>query len=516
MRDREGQPEEWVQRSLAIDPLDWWARFEKAEEIACDFQVALDLALDCARAGLFEEGSDILRETESNSTHLIDRSARGNGHPEGPLPTQSWGAVPMLHYCLGWLQEKMGHTAVALEEYRRASALPPDYCFPARLEEIAILEAAMRANPKDARAPYYLGNLLYDRRRHEEGIRMWERAAKLDPTFSIVWRNLGIGYFNIRQQPAKARAAYDKAFKANPGDARLLYERDQLWKRLGESPTKRLKALEAHPELVRRRDDLTVELCSLYTQVGRPREALELLSARHFQPWEGGEGGPLGQYTRANLALGREALAQGESTRALVYFEAALTSPANLGEAKHLLANQSDLHYWLGCASEAVGEKSSARKHWLAAAMFKGDFQEMSVRSFSEMTYFSALSWMRLGRKAIGRKLLKDLLAYAVKLTRAPAKIDYFATSLPTMLLFEDDLQFRQGTTALFLEAQARLGLGNKARARILLRKVLTRDPNHALATDHLRDVWSSGAGVLPATPGRLAHVQPRPKRASN
>ena len=40
-----------------------------------------------------------------------------------------------------------------------------------------------------------------------------------------------------------------------------------------------------------------------------------------------------------------------------------------------------------------------------------------------------------VGRQATGRKLLKDLLAYACRLAKAPAKIDYFATSLPTMLL---------------------------------------------------------------------------------
>ena len=84
--------------------------------------------------------------------------------------------------------------------------------------------------------PYYLGNLLYDRRRHEEAIRLWERSANLDPNFSIVWRNLGIGYFNVRRQPRLARRAYERAFHANPDDARLLYERDQLWKRLGSSP----------------------------------------------------------------------------------------------------------------------------------------------------------------------------------------------------------------------------------------------------------------------------------------
>ena len=52
------------------------------------------------------------------------------------------------------------------------------------------------------------------------------------------------------------------------------------------------------------------------------------------------------------------------------------------------------------------------------------------------------------------------------------------------MLLFEDDLGFRQQTTALFLEAQAHLALGEGRLARRLLETVLERDPNHALAAD--------------------------------
>jgi hypothetical protein len=112
----------------------------------------------------------------------------------------------------------------------------------------------------------------------------------------------------------------------------------------------------------------------------------------------------------------------------------------------------------------------------------------MSIRSFSEMTCYSALSWIRLGRKAAGRQLLNELLVYARKLAKAPANIDYFATSLPTMLLFDDDLQFRQETTALFLQAQAQLGLGRRAKAKSLLRTVLRREPSHALAAEHLKD----------------------------
>ncbi|MEI7809249.1 MAG: tetratricopeptide repeat protein, partial [Verrucomicrobiota bacterium] len=394
------------------------------------------------------------------------------------------GADPLLHYTIDWLLERAGETEAANTSYRTASVLPPDYCFPARLEEIAILKSAMAANPADARAPYYLGNLFYDRRRHQEAIQLWEKSAKLDAGFSIVWRNLGIGYFNIHGQPAKARAAYDRAFKANPDDDRLLYERDQLWKRLGEQPAKRLRELEQRLDLVQRRDDLSVELGALYNQTGRHERALALVHSRNFQPWEGGEGGPLGQWVRSNLALGRTALKHGNATRAGEYFSAALTAPKNLGEARHLLANQSDIHYWLGCALAASGEVRMARQHWFAAASFKGDFQEMSVRAFSEMTYYSALAWKKLGNPAKATKLFRRLLSFARQLQKAEARIDYFATSLPTMLLFDDDLQRRQEIAALFMQAQALLGLGRKRMAEKLLAEVLARDPNHALAAD--------------------------------
>ena len=460
-----------LQETQRLDRLDWWSRHLSNPHIQCDLQAQFDLAHDYARAGLFPEAIQLLEAASAK---------------RGDLPDQSWGALPLVPYTLGWLEQRRGNPGPALKHFRHAATLSPDYCFPARLEEIAILEAAMRANPRDAKAPYYLGNLLYDRRRQDQAIALWEKSARLDPSFSIVWRNLGIGYFNVRRQPAKARAAYARAVTANPADARLLYERDQLWKRLGAKPATRLRELERRLELVRQRDDLSVELCALYNQTGRHAKALALVSSRHFQPWEGGEGGPLGQWVRSHLALGRQALASRNHTKAREHFEAALTAPHNLGEAKHLLANQSDLHYWLGCALATGGDTTQARQHWLAAASFKGDFQQMSARAFSEMTYYSALVWEKVGQRVKAKQLFRKLLAYARKLQKAQAKIDYFATSLPTMLLFDDDLQFRQRTTALFLQAQAHLGLARIAQATALLRSVLKRDPNHALASDLL------------------------------
>ncbi len=458
-----------LEATLALDPLDGWARHLTGRTDLGDVQARLDLAHDLARAGFLADAIAILSAPLPAATDL---------------PDQSWGTAPLVAYTLGWLYQRKGESGDALAAFRKAAALPSDYCFPARLEEIAVLEAASAANPADARAPYYLGNLLYDRRRHAEAIHLWERAAKLDPSFPTAWRNLGIGYFNITKKPAKARAAYDRACRLAPKDARLLYERDQLWKRLGEAPAKRLRILEKQTDLIALRDDLSVELCALYNQTGQPAKARALVSTRHFQPWEGGEGQAMGQHVRAHVLLGRAALAAGDTTAAIQNLEHALSSPENLGEAKHLLANQSDIRFWLGEAHAAAGDRTAARIAWTAAATFKGDFQDMSVRAFSEMTYFSALAWKRLGQTAKATSLLTDLLAYARDLEKQPAKIDYFATSLPTMLLFDADIQACQITTARFLQAQAHLGLGQKTKARALLQDVLLRDPNHAHAAD--------------------------------
>jgi len=469
--ERPDEADEMLRETRLRDPLDWWSRYLQGLPLTCDLQAHLDLAHDFARAGFLAKAVSILK----------------NAKPaERDLPDQSTGALPIVQYTLGWLHEKLGDAKTARVYFKRASALPSDYCYPSRLEEIAILQSAMRANASDPKPPYYLGNLLYDRRRHEEAIKLWEKSAKLDLHFAIVWRNLGIGYINVRQQPAKARAAFNRAVAANPADARLLYERDQLRKRLGETPQKRLRELEQRAALVHQRDDLSIELCALYNQTGQNEKAARLVASRKFQPWEGGEGGPLGQHVRAHLAMGRDALINQDFNTAKKHFEFALSSPGNLSEAKHPLANQSDIHFWLGCALAGLNDRTGARNHWLAAAKFKGDFQQMSVRSYSEMTYYSALSLQKLGRHSPAKTLFRGLLTFAQKLQKAPAKIDYFATSLPTMLLFDDDLDFRQATTAMFLQAQAQLGLGKMTQAASLLKKVLRRDPNHALAADLL------------------------------
>jgi tetratricopeptide (TPR) repeat protein len=421
-----------VSDQLKADPLDYWGCHLAGRPIPISNSVRLDIAIDLLRAGLFAEAAEILEPADL---------------------AVSDGTVPMVWYYRAYVLSCLGQDPA--ETYRNASAANPDYCFPSRLEDIDILSAAPRS---DARAPFYLGNLLYDRRRYAEAIEQWGRAVALEPGNSVALRNLGIAAFNVQHDPVRAQAFYDRAISAAPEDDRLWYERDQLHKRIGDESAQRLRTLEARRDLVAKRDDLTIEFCSLLDAAGRAEEAAAILEGRRFQPWEGGESMALGIYTRVQLSR-----AKSNPDRAVEFLAMAIHLPSNLGEARHLLANASDLWLAYGDALTAAGHPDEAWRWWSKAADFQGDFQEMAVQPFSELTCYQALAMIRLGRAGEAENLLLKLRDYADQLAKAEAKIDYFATSLPTMLLFEDDLQARQNAQARRLYEQAELGLSTLA-----------------------------------------------------
>ncbi|HEY3329095.1 MAG TPA: DUF5107 domain-containing protein [Capsulimonadaceae bacterium] len=447
---------------LAVDPLDWWARFQATGALECSTQTRLDVALDCVAAGLLDSATAILSDI---------------GIPET-------GTGPIVKYLLADIASRRGDAEAAKRYRDDARQCPKDYCFPSRLEEMTLLQRSLAADPHDARAMFYLGNLLYDKRRRSEAIALWQQSVAIDSTNSIAWRNLGIGLFNVNGDADGALDAYRAARNAAPDDARVLFEQDQLMKRTGVTPSVRLAELEKARDLVKGRDDLTIELCALCNQLGHSARALDILASRTFQPWEGGEGTVLAQYSRAHVNLGRESMASGDVPRAIEHLLAALSPPENLGESVHPLANRSDIYYWLGEAQSAAGNLSKAKESWQTASEFKGDFQDMAVLNYSEMTYYQALALQRLGHQRDASSMFEGLRAYAQKLALEPGRIDYFATSLPTMLLFVDDLDKRQAIRATLLEALAELGLGNAQAAQSLLGKVLDLDPNNAIASD--------------------------------
>ena len=424
---RPAEADALLDAQLRRDPLDQWTRHLSGLPMTTDAPTLLDVALEYAAGGCASEALEVLDLALTATT----RTALGQVQ-----------VAPLVHYHRAAILLGLGRDAeadVALSAARTADAR---HCHPSRLQDVAALEAALDRNPLDARAVALLGDWHYDKANYPEAIDAWRRAADGelgDDEAAIVHRNLGIAEFNIRGDAAAAREQFETAIFYLPGDPKLLYEYDQLCSRTGESDAFRLSRLVAHPDLVASRDDLSVAFADLLSSNGSPEAAREVLLGRVFQPWEGGEGQVLASWERANYAIASLRLAHGDAPAAVSAALDALTPPRTLGEARHPLANTADLYWMLGEAFAASGDEQGARVAWTEAASASGDFTGMRTQPFSVKTLWSIRALRRLGRHAEAERLIDGVRSYVTSLRETPATIDFFATSLPTLLTFHED-----------------------------------------------------------------------------
>ena len=82
-----------------------------------------------------------------------------------------------------------------------------------------------------------------------------------------------------------------------------------------------------------------------------------------------------------------------------------------------------------------------AKKHFTLSAEEVGDFSAMAATAHSALSYFRGLSLRELGREDDAQALFNELRAFGEEGLKKKAKIDYFATSLPNLLVFNEDLQ---------------------------------------------------------------------------
>ncbi|GAA4100810.1 DUF5107 domain-containing protein [Mucilaginibacter panaciglaebae] len=426
----------------------------------------IEYALDYANAGLFNEAADLLKYGVAGDA-----------------------TNPMIYYHLANFQYQSGNEDQAIGLLKKAAAADPYLCFPDRLEDINALQLASQLNPADAKAPYYLGNLWYDKRQYDDAIAAWELSAKLDDQFPTVLRNLAIAYFNKRNEHEKAVTYFEKAFSLDKTDARVLMELDQLYKRLNHAPVDRLKVLESNLTTTLERDDIYLERAAILNFLGHHEKALGLISERQFHPWEGGEGKASGQYVYSLVAIASEKLNNGEFTVAIDLLEKAQVYPHNLGEGKLFGAAENDLFYWLGCANEGLNAKEQAQ--WFfrkategldepSAAIFYNDQQPDKI-------FYQGLAWNKLGEEAKAQEIFNKLVAFGQKHLDDEVKIDYFAVSLPNLLIFDDDLNVRNKAHCFYIQGLGYLGLGQHDKAVQIFNKVLAIDAAHFGANLHLK-----------------------------
>lgn len=388
--------------------------------------------------------------------------------------------TPMTYYYMGWCNAATDAEA-AKELFAKAEVYPSDYCFPNRLEAVLALNCAMAHLPRAAKAPYYLGCLYYDKRQYDLAIKAWERSAAADDKFPTVWRNLALAAFNKQGDKDKAVRLMEKAFALDDTDARVLMELDQLYKCMRRPHAERLALLRKYGNLVAKRDDLLLEEITLLNQTEQYEEAKTKLDAHIFHPWEGGEGKVPAQYQFARIELAKKAIAEGRYADAVSLLEECLVYPHHLGEGKLYGAQDNDFYYLMGVAYDAMNQPDKARQCWLkategptepAAALYYNDAKPDKI-------FYQGMALLKLGRTGEANGRFHKLVNYGEKHLFDKVRMDYFAVSLPDLLIWEDDLQVRNEIHCKYMMALGYYGLGNKEKSNRYLKEAEALDINH-------------------------------------
>jgi tetratricopeptide (TPR) repeat protein len=401
------------------------------------------------------------------------------------LPNRETEAL--LACYLGYYAMLSSNHVAAEKYYAIAAGCNPDKVFPNRLEDIDVLQAVVAHNKKDYKAYYYLGNFYYAKRRYEDAKNCWEKSVAINDGFATVLRNLGIAYFNKFNNKEKALTYYEKAFICDATDSRVLFELDQLYKRFNKAPEKRLAFLHNYKNLISERDDLYLEYILLHSITGEFEKANELLKARNFHPWEGGEGKTSGQHIHIHVELAKQARKNNQYEEALSLLQKATMYPENLGEGKLHGAQENDIHYWMACAYNQINEKELATECWLkasvgleepTAAIFYNDQQPDKI-------FYQGLALLKLGREEEANKRFYNLIRYGKENMNKEVRIDYFAVSLPDLSIFDDDLNLRNNIHCNYLLALGHLGLHDFETAQSYFQEVLRLDAAHLGAITH-------------------------------
>lgn len=433
----------------------------------------IELALDYSEAGQFKEAISVLE------IYVDDKEV----------------FYPMVSYLMANFHSEISNEEKASLYYNVASKMTTDYCFPNRLEERVALSYAIEKYPEDASANYYLGNFWYSSKQYRKAQSCWEKSNQIDSKNPICHRNLALLYYNKKGKRKLAQEHLEKAFSLDNGNARLLMELDQLYKKLNLSPKHRIENLEKFQHLCLERDDLYLERIALYNYIGNNKKALGLINKRQFHPWEGGEGKVAYQYVTSNIELGKKYIWQEDYEKAIIYLKAAKIYPNNLGEGKLFGTQENDINYWLGFAYEGLKRFSESKEFYSIASQ---GLSNPSMATFyndqqPDKIFYQGLALKKLGEVEKSRLLFLNLIDYGKQHIDDEIEIDYFAISLPNFLIWEDDLKLRNKIHCFYLIGLGNLGMQKTDEASKFFEKTSSLDSCHLPTVIHKKMLYKIG-----------------------
>lgn len=447
---------------LAKDPLNHLARFAKvlvSGGNVAEFygllnsnpsQTCMDLAFDLAVAGLYGEAITLMEGLENPST--------------------------MAKYTLGYLYQCNGDCEKAAAARKAAAAEPIVEIFPYRLDEITVLESAMKADPNDGTAAYLLGCLLYDKKHFETAAKLWIHATQVAPDFYIPYRNLAVACYSHLGKQQEALVWLKKAVSLKPNDEQLLNEISLLMASVNIPGAERAAYIQENlPKDPG--DDLLLELAKAYNDCGEYDKALEVLLSHNFTPGEGGEFAIAETYMFGRFAAGRKELKNGNYEKALEYFQSSLQIPKNLNAAYWNESVTVPYRYYEAEALAKLGrtEESDAIIEHISKLNNDGMWN-----MGGEFTYYSALISKLSGDTMQAQSIMRNaILKWEEELANKRHAVPVQRGGRFFCLCFMDDPLSAKEANLYFMLGYGMLFNGDKVKAKEYFSKSLELNPDN-------------------------------------
>ena len=245
------------------------------QHLANDTDRVLNIASQYMRLGMYARAIDVL--ARNYPAPAADQSEPGQIAPN---------KHPMVAYYRGFCREKMGQSGSS--DYARAQELSTDYVFPSRAEDLQVLTMALKANPQDASAHYFLGTLYFAKGVTDQALAEWDEARKWNPRIPVLHASLGRALLHIKNNPQQALTAFQEGLLTDPHNIALYTGIDQALSILQYSPQERVSALEHYPDRASMPTSLVYELILNLAEAREFEEAITLFHDRFFQREEGG------------------------------------------------------------------------------------------------------------------------------------------------------------------------------------------------------------------------------------
>jgi tetratricopeptide (TPR) repeat protein len=297
--------------------------------------------------------------------------------------------APSPHYNLGVAYGELGRYQDAVEAFKQAIRIKPDYAeahcnlgvaygkLGRWQEAIEAFSQAIKIKTDYAEAHYNLGVAYGKLGRYQEAVEAYKQAIRIKPDYAEAYYNLGVAYGELGRYQ-EAVESYKQAIRIKPDYAEAHYSRGVAYNSIGRYQD----AVEPYKQAIRIKPDYTeahYNLGVVYSSLGRSQEALESYKqAIRIKP----------DYADAHYNLGITYYKLGRYQDAIESYKQTIRikpdyakAYINLGvtyyklgryqdaieaykQAIRIKPDFADVHYTLGVAYLVTGDKESALEEY--------------------------------------------------------------------------------------------------------------------------------------------------------